>query len=505
MLDGAIHERVRQQAQGRPHACALRHRGETVTYEVLDRASDRIAYSLAVAGIGPGDYVPVLLPVSPMLVATLLAVLKRGAAYAALDPAWPDEHLRVIKDRLDARLAVTSPGAAPQAFLERWTPQGSLQELAAMGSCPPKVTVAGTDPAMVFFTSGTTGTPKAVVSSHRATSRLFFEGVQWCEFGPATVMPQLTAMPWDVFSMELWGPLLAGGTSVLIDERPLTPAGLRQAIRRDSVNTSFITTSLFHLLVEEDIAAFQGLRTVLAGGEKMSARHARQFLERHPTIRLINGYGPVENTIITLSHDVRLDDTRAGDIPLGRPVPHSQVYIMRDDEECAPGETGEICAAGDGLSLGYLGDQDLTSRKFVRLRVRKHNVRMYRTGDLGSLGHDGLIRFAGRVDRQVKVRGHRIEPDAIEYTASALPGIERCVVVPLPSETDGGCQALVLFYLAAPTGPLPQQVKSALRQHLPAYSIPDRIVQVEQLPISWNGKTDTAALLKGLHRPAGRP
>lgn len=489
-----IHEIFRARAGEDPASAALLHGGGRTTYGELDRGSDELAAELAVAGVGPGSIVPVLLAPSPALVVALLAALKCGAAYAALDASWPARRLRTIAALLPGQPAITGPGA-DHGFAGRRIVFGDRGAEPDLEAPPTAVTAADGEAAMVFFTSGSTGEPKAVLSPHRATARLF-RAPTFAVFDRSTVMAQVAPVPWDAFALELWGPLLTGGACALVTERPLTPAGLRESVAGHGTNTVFLTTSLFHLLVEEDLGAFEGLRTVLAGGEKLSPGHAAKFLAAWPDKHLVNGYGPVESAVFALSHEVRAPDT-AGEIPLGLPVPRTEVLVMRHDpwsgEVCGPGEIGEVCVAGDGLALGYLGDRELTERKFVTATVDGRGVRLYRTGDLGRLGLDGLMHFHGRWDRQVKVRGHRLEPSGIEQVAAQVPGVGRCVVAVRRDDT-GNAVALALFYIADGTAD-PRQVTQALRRSLPAYCVPDQVVAVRRLPLNANGKVDTAALL----------
>jgi len=476
-----IHEVVHARAVEHPDALALVHGESRFTYRELDSLSDRLAASFGAVGIGPGTVVPVLLKPSSRLVMVLLAILKRGAAYAALDPTWPADRLRGIAALLAGQIAVTDS----EHFEQRVVVEGFEVVSSRVTARPPVIT--GGDAAMVFFTSGSTGEPKAVLSPHRGTTRLFAP-CTFATFDRTTVMSQSAAVPWDAFALELWGVLLTGGTSVLVDERPLTPAGLRQVIARHGVNTVFLTTSLCHLVVEEDPGAFAGLRTVMAGGEKLSPWHAGKLLAAHPDVRLVNGYGPVESTVFVLTHAVCPSDA-AAEIPLGRPVTRTEVVVLQGDRRCGPDEVGELCVAGDGLAMGYLGDPGLTAAKFVVVDLDGVPTRLYRTGDLGSVDAGGLFRFHGRQDRQVKVRGHRLEPAGIEHVVSGLPGVRRCVVAPVRDDT-GACTALALFHTGG--GP---DLADRLREVLPAYSMPDHVLAVDSFPLSGNGKTDTTALL----------
>ena len=474
LLDG-LHELVRRQAESRPNAPALVLPDGTLTYAELDSRAESVAAALRAVGVGRGNVVPVLLPPSAELVTALLAVLKTGAAYAALERSWPAERLRRVADLLPGQVAIT--GAEPLL--------GFGNRLGAAPTVPPPIVDDDGSAAMVFFTSGSTGEPKAVLSPHRAMSRLFF-GPTFARFDPDTVLAQVSALPWDAFAMEVWGPLLTGGTCVLHTDRPLTPAGLRDLVRR-GVNTVFLTTSLFHLVVDEDIDAFAGLTTVMAGGEKMSAAHAARFRSRWPSTRLVNGYGPVESAVFALTHEVTAVD---GEVPLGSPVPRTEVVVLRDGVVVPEGEVGELCVAGDGLAIGYLGDPELTAAKFVTVDLSGVPTRVYRTGDLGLLD-GGVFHFRGRADRQIKRRGHRIEPAGVESVANGLSAVARSVAVPR-FDANGNCVELVLCYI--PSGEA-GDVAAELARLLPAQAAPDRVVVVPSFPLSSNGKLDVAALL----------
>ncbi|HVK26494.1 MAG TPA: amino acid adenylation domain-containing protein [Actinokineospora sp.] len=482
-----IAELVDRQAENRPLAPAVVLDDRVLGYAELTVRADALAARLRAAGVGRGNVVPVLLPPSGDLVIAVLAVLKTGAAYAALDPSWPEGRLRRISELLDRQVAITGPAAVP-GFPSRLVVDGDAQV-----TTTPPIIDAGASIAMVFFTSGTTGEPKAVLAPHRAVSRLFL-GPTFARFDATTVMAQTSAMPWDAFALEVWGPLVTGGSCVVHTERPLTPAGLRELVRR-GVNTVFLTTSLFHLTVEDDVDGFEGLRTVLVGGEKLSARHAARFRARWPGIQLVNGYGPVESAVFVLTHEVGDSD---GEVPLGRPVPRTAVVALRDGVPVPEGEVGELCVAGDGLAAGYLGDPELTAAKFVTVDLAGVPTRVYRTGDLGMIDAEGVAHYRGRMDRQIKRRGHRIEPAGVEAVAAGLPAVQRCVAVPR-FDDNGNCVELVLCYV--PSGE-PGDVAAELARSLPAQAAPDRVVAVEGFPLSTNGKLDTRALLAALPVPA---
>jgi amino acid adenylation domain-containing protein len=491
-----IHEVFRRVAAVDPAATALVHRGAYVSYGVLDRLSDALGAELRARGVGPGRLVPVLLPRSPEWVVALLAVLKCGAGYAAMDPNWPDERVERLIQRLDPPLTVV---AGPDAHRVSWTayPLGDLASIPADPAAPlPPAPVTGSDVSTVFLTSGSSGEPKVVLSPHRATVRMFVD-CEFARFDPSTVMPQGSPVPWDGASLELWGPLLTGGTSVLLDEPHLQPSVLRALIAEHGLNTVFVTTSLFNVLVDEHVDAFRGLRVVMTGGERLSVFHVRRFRQAHPDIELVSAYGPVESTIFTTTHRIGDEDTAGEAIPLGRPVHNTGVAVLDGEKPCPAGEVGEICVVGAGLASGYLGDPALTASRFVEIEVADRPYRMYRTGDFGYLSDEGVLHFVGRRDRQVKIRGHRVEPEEIEARMLAVPGVTRGVVVPV-REAGGAGLRLVAFYTAGSEAPTPVEVTAALRNRLPAYLVPEVIRRVPGIPLSATGKADPGQLLAEL-------
>ncbi|MEU0658498.1 amino acid adenylation domain-containing protein [Streptomyces lavendulocolor] len=499
---GGLHEAFADRARAHPEAPALIEGARVTTYGRLDATADAWAARLAAAGVAAGSVVPVLLPRGTDLVTALLAVLKTGAAYALLPPDWPDGHLREVVRRLRPPLVVTRPGRpVPGAAAPGWSPPG--EDAAAPAGFRPAA-VGADAPACVFFTSGTTGRPKGVLSPHRATARLF-QPNGFARFTAGTVMPLAAATPWDAFSLELWSVLLNGGTSLVVADPYLSPAALGDAVSRHGADTVWLTSSLFNLVVDEAPEAFGGLRQVLTGGERLSPGHVGRFLRRHPGITLLNGYGPVESTVFATTHRVtEADCDRPGGIPLGRPVPGTRVHVLDGTRPCAVGETGEICLAGDGLALGYLGDPALTDEKFTRITVDGREERVYRTGDLGHWGPDGLLCFGGRADRQVKVRGHRVEPAEVERQVERLlPGVRQCRVLPRDDAARGERQLVAFCVPVSPGDPL-DGAPAVLHDALVPYQRPAAVVSVDAFPMTPRGKLDERRLL-ALAPPAASP
>ena len=481
-----------------PAAIAVRHGERRITYAELAAASHTYAALFEERGVGPGQVVPVLMPRTPEFLAVLLAVLRRGASYAALDPRWPRQRLTSLIDRLDGAVLITGEeGPWPKPV---WSPPAT-DAAAAAALRATEVEVRGDDPSAVFFTSGSTGTPKGVLTAHRGNVRLFDQW-QFSPVGSAAVMPQSLAATWDAFGLDSWSVLLGGGTIILMQDTLELARRLRELIAHEEVDTVFLPTAVFHMVVDDDVAAFEGLRVLGTGGERLSPGHALRFLRRHPGIPLHNMYGPVECTIAATDHIVTPEDCdEAAGVPIGRPFDNTGVHILDGERGCAVGEIGEICLSGAGLALGYLDDPELTASRFTTVSAGPGGepIAVYRTGDLGHWSERGVVHFDGRRDRQVKIRGFRVELDDVERNARQIEGVGSCAVVPITG-ADGGCADLALFYVvqdgAAPdSGAIgEQELRAVLKDRLPGYLVPGRIRRLDRLPVLEDRKIDRRAL-----------
>lgn len=509
-----IHAAVSGHASARPDAPALIHDGVAFSYAVLEAAANAYAAEFAGRGVAPGTIVPLLLPGGAQSVAVQLAVLKCGAAYANLDAGWPAARQAAVIRQITPKVVLARPGAAPECEAEVVSlgPE-DLRDAAARTRhfTPPALDASA--PATVFFTSGTTGRPKGVLVPHRAVTRLFGPG-GLAGFGPGHVTPQAAAIAWDMYAFEVWGQLRSGGAVLFVPDGHLLPGRLRELIRTAGVDTVWLTTSLFNLFVDEDVDCFAGLGQLLIGGEKLSPAHVRTFLRSHPGIPLHNGYGPVENCMLTTTRLIQPEDCEiGGGIPVGSPVPGTTVILLdEDDRPRGPGESGEVCIAGSGLAVCYVGQPEMTAEKFPTVRIGDEHVRVYRTGDIGVVDGEGVLHFRGRRDRQVKISGHRIEPAEIEAAASRIDGLRQCVVLPVTAP-DGSVSALALCYVAAPAGRdsarardvlSESEVRDALARTLPAYLVPAIVRRFERFPVTANGKVDQAELTRVAAAPRVR-
>lgn len=498
-----IHAAFSRHAVVYPDAAALIHDGVEISYRALDAASDAYAAELSTRGVAAGAIVPLVLPSSPQLVAFQLAVLKCGAAYSNIDADWPPARQSAIFQQIAPEVAVALPQGRPPGDLNTfYVGLEDVRNTASRTVSFAPAVVDAADPATVFFTSGTTGSPKGVVVPHQAVTRLFGVG-GLPGFGPGHVTPQAAAVAWDMYAFELWGQLCSGGAVATVPRGYLLPSTLRRLIRTAGVDTVWLTTSLFNLFVDEDIDCFEGLGQLFIGGEKLSPGHVRSFLSRHPAVPLRNGYGPAENCMLTTTRLISPADCDiSGGIPVGRTVPGTTVTLLSKEAlPCAPGETGEICIAGSGLAIGYLGQPEMTAQRFPTLAIGGTPVRVYRSGDMGVLDHEGVLHFHGRQDRQVKISGHRIELSEIEVVAREITGVRECLVVPLTT-LDRRVTGLALCYVADPaaSGDQPalaeSELRDALARMLPPYLVPGVVHRFNHFPVTANGKADQGEMAR---------
>ncbi|WP_159481735.1 non-ribosomal peptide synthetase [Streptomyces caniferus] len=494
--DRCLHEVFQERVVGAPGATALVFGGVRVAYGELNERANRLARYLVGCGAGPGGVVAVCLERGPELVVALLAVLKSGAAYALLDPAFPDRRLVDLLGDTAAPLVVTD-GAGAGRLSAGSCAVVSLDVVGAVvggldaGDLP--CAAGPSDAACVMFTSGSTGRPKGVVAPHRAAVRMFF-GQDFLDFGPDRIWLQCAPMSWDAFAFELWGALLHGGTCVLHPGPAPDPEVISELIAAHHITTSFLSTSLFNVMVDEHPAVLGSLREVLTGGEAVSPGHMARLLHAHPDVALIHAYGPVESMIFATCHRVTEADLRGTTVPIGTAVAHTTVHLL--DERLRPvpaGATGELWIGGDGLALGYLGRPDLTAERFVAAPCA-HGRRLYRTGDLARALPSGALEFVGRADDQVKIRGFRVEPDEVRAALLAHPAVGSAAVVAV--RRGQGARQLVAYTVAAPGADAqePAALREFLGRTLPEHMVPSAFVALDRLPLTPAGKLDRTGL-----------
>lgn len=463
--------------------------GAAMTYAALDRRAAAIAAALLGQG-APGPTVALSVERGFDAVAAILAVWKAGAAYLPLDAKLPPAVVAQLMSDAGARLILAdAAGAGRLSGLAGAT----LLRLDALPAPGPAIALpaarGGGDPAYVMFTSGTTGTPKGVVVPHRGVARLALNR-DVLALGPGDVMGQLAPLAFDATTLELWSTLLNGAALRLIaDEELLDPAALGGVLRRGGLTALWITAGLFNRVADEAPDSFAGLRLVMTGGEVLSPPHVRRVMRACPGLRLVNAYGPTENSCLTTAHTITEADL-AGPIPIGRPIAGNRVFVVDARLNPVPvGVWGELTCAGDGVALGYAGRPDLTAASFVTLPW-SGGGRVYRSGDIVRWRRDGVIEYLGRRDGQVKIRGHRIEKGAIETALIGCDGVRDAAVIVTGAGTDKALVACVAADGAGNEGVWRRE----LAARLPIYMMPARFIVMATLPVNANGKCDRRAL-----------
>jgi mycobactin peptide synthetase MbtE len=485
-IDGVVTMRSREA----PNATAVRQGSDRMSYARLAERAATVAGRLREVGVAPGSFVPTIMDYSPDLIAILLGIMRAGCAYVCLDPWWPADRLRDVIEQSKARVVIgdeTRPAQTPARALLQ--PERGMSELQPQG--------IGTDAACVFFTSGSSGRPKGVVVPHRGLVRAVV-GNPYLPFDRQTVHLVASPLPWDGFAHEVWGPLLNGGCCVLraSGPGPLDASALRGYLR-EGVNSLLLPSPLFTILAEEEVDLFRDVKLLVVAGDRLSIRAARRVMRRFPRLELVNGYGPAENSLITAAHVVRSQDLAetATDVPIGKPVPLTSVALIDESGALArPGETGELVTGGDGVALEYLGNPAETAQRFFTVTTGSMRPgRYYRTGDLASLDADGLLHYRGRIDRQVKLNGIRIEPGEVEAVIESHRQITGCAVTIV--ETVPGRAQLACAYTTVDGDPVEEeQVRQSAGQRLLATMVPAIICHVDRLPVGDTGKVDIAAI-----------
>jgi amino acid adenylation domain-containing protein len=488
--EATVHGLAEARARHDPEAIAVLDGTKRLAYRDLVERGRRIAAALRAHDVRRGDRVGVLLDRSASSIAAQLGTLLAGAAYVPLDPRHPPERIARILANAGAAAVLTN------AALRRRLPTGiaSLEvadaeraELAELDPGEPG------DLAYLIYTSGSTGEPKGVEVTHRNVVRLV-EDPCFAEFGAGTVTLHAASPAFDAATLEVWGPLAGGGTVACLREQP-SPDSIAEAIRRNGVTTLWLTAGLFHELVDRRPECLSTVRHLLAGGDVLSPDHVRRALAALPADgRLTNGYGPTETTTFATTHTLRPGDPVGGPIPIGRPIQGTDCHVVDPaGRELPIGAPGELAIGGDGVALGYRGDPDLTAARF-RPDPRHPGQRRYLTGDRVRRRPDGALEFLGRIDRQVKVRGVRVEPAEVERSLRSHPAVADAAVVPF--ERVPGDRALAAYVVVAHSeaSPPPGALRAHASTRLPAAMVPVAWVTLPRLPLTANGKLDRDSL-----------
>jgi amino acid adenylation domain-containing protein len=468
------------QAAITPDAVALDDGDTRWTYAELLQAAASVAAMLVGHGVGPGDAVGVCLPRSKVAIASMVGIWGAGATYVPLDPDYPTSRLGEMCDRAGVRLVIGSPELVSQV-------DRGMAQLDTSGIGPRAVHVdtiglfRDPDPdsaAYILFTSGSSGRPKAVQVPHRGLTSLLGWMHSTLSREELAVTVTSTSFSFDPFILEVLGPLVVGGMVRVI------PTALAISDKDDGVTMFGSTPSVVGELLRAGRLP-PNIKTLIVGGETLSTSLARALLTETSIGRLINIYGPTEATVLATAHEVTLP--LVGEVPIGHDLPGARVVLLDEGlAEVAVGVKGEICIFGPQVADGYVGDPESTAEQFVEWTgADGPAVRIYRTGDLGRRDEDGVIEFCGRRDRQLKLRGYRIESGEVEAMLCRHPHVTQAVVT---ATADDANSRLIAYVTTSATGVTPSQLRDWLKESLPRFMIPSHVMVMDSFPTTANGK-----------------
>jgi amino acid adenylation domain-containing protein len=498
LKESSIHQLFERQAARTPDAVAVQFGAEQMSYQELNMRSNQLAHHLRRLGVVEGMLVGVCMERSMEMVVGMLAALKTGAAYLPLDPNYPLERLQFMLEDAEAPVLLTqrrllekmpAPKAQSLCIDSDW------EMIARESDQNPDGVGGGGSPAYVIYTSGSTGRPKGVCIPHRAVRRLALN-TDYVRLEPSDRVAQVSNSSFDAATFEIWGALLNGAKLVIVaKEIVISLRDFAAQIELHSINTLFLTTALFNQMAREVPDGFRGLKHLLFGGEAVDPKWVREVIGRGKPQRLLHVYGPTESTTFASWHLVSQVEEWDRTVPIGIPIANTEIYLLDLDMRLTPvGVAGELYIGGEGLAYGYINHPGQTAEKFVPHPVGgEGGARLYKSGDMAKYLADGAIEYIGRIDQQVKLRGHRIELGEVEAALAQHESVSDSVVV--VRESTPGEKRLVAYVVARPGATIPiDQLRSHLKEKLPEYMIPSAFAAVDELPLTVNGKVDRRAL-----------
>lgn len=482
----------RKQAILHPDKTAAVYQDQEITYEELDRRSNQVANFLLSKGIKEGKYVPVWLARSLEWLVAVLGVIKTGAAYVPIDPAYPAKRVEYILSDTSADIIITNQILKTHLSATEQTKVfdlSNMDNLNDLSSEHPEITIHQNNLAYTIYTSGSTGKPKGVMVSHQAIQHLVTWHNHHFHVDHSSKLTLVAGLAFDISVWETWSALTSGATIFIADNEQRTDTvALVDFYRRNQITHGFVPTVLVPSFVNysrnyTDLK----LKYLFTGGEKL-----KPVLTSELSYELIDYYGPTECTVYATFRKVK-DANGKYVSSIGRPIANAKVYILSEKMELLPvGAVGELCIGGSILANGYLNNEELTNTKFITNPFNEKE-KLYRTGDLAKWKPDGEIEFLGRIDSQIKIRGFRVELGEIERTLMQQKDIKEALVI--GKETEGSTQYLIAFIvLNQGTERDISSIRNRLKDELPGYMIPAQIIFIDKIPLTANGKTDTQAL-----------
>ncbi|MFJ2061355.1 amino acid adenylation domain-containing protein [Streptomyces sp. NPDC087908] len=477
-----LHAQVEAWAELTPNAPAVRCAGKSLSYIELSEGANRLANYLGDQGVTPGDRVAVALPRGIETIVAFLAVLKAGATYVPVDPAYPEARRQMILE-----------DAAPVYEISQATFGRDAAVVAMSPSEAPFVSTSLDHPVYVMYTSGSTGTPKGMEITHRNVADMLV-GVR--HVGLSTEPGHgrhlhTSATAFDMSTHEIWVPLTSGGCVIVAPPPLMTAEQARELIARQGITHAFLPTALFHRWTADDPECLSGLETLIVGGEVLDCDRVVNVMRSAPGLRFVHAYGPTEATVCSTYHILNGIEQATAPLPIGRPTANTVLRVLGAGGEVQPiGVVGELCIGGPGLTRGYLGRPGVTADRFVADDADP-TLRLYRTGDLAKWNADGTITFCGRDDDQVKLNGFRVELGEVEAALRTHPFVvDVCAV----KRVEGNDPAYLVAYYTGTVEVSPLELADLAASVLPAHMTPRIFVRIPAIPLNGNGKVDRAAL-----------
>jgi amino acid adenylation domain-containing protein len=522
-----------RRAESHASDTAVVMRDERVTYGDLQAESNRLARLLIDDGCRPGDRVCLFTPKSPSAIVAMQAVLKTGAAYVPIDPASPPARIAKIVDAAEPRLILAASGAAPlvdellvdgrdrlrvgsledsPVAGERFEAAFSRADWSVLPPDAPERRGAPDSVAHILFTSGSTGTPKGVVITHANVVSFIEWAVPYFGIRASDRISGHPPLHFDLSTFDIYGAFFAGCELHLVDpELGVDPHRLAALIRDSELTQWFSVPSVLTYMAKFDAVEqddFPTLVRLMWCGEVLPTPILIHWMKRLPHVRFTNLYGPTEATIASSFYTVTdCPADPAQPTPIGVACAAEELLILNEERRVAPpGEIGEICIAGAGLSPGYWRDEEKTKAAFVPdPRPRRQGARIYCTGDLGRVGDAGRIEFLGRLDSQIKSRGDRIELGEIEAALNAIPEVRECAVVGVDTGDFGGTEICCAYAPVAGVAVERTYLRSELSKALPPYMLPLRWRELSRLPKNVNGKIDRRTIRERFQAELSQP
>ncbi|HAY3898245.1 TPA: amino acid adenylation domain-containing protein, partial [Escherichia coli] len=484
-----IHELFEEQVEKTPDNIAGVFEDKKLTYRELNERANSLARVLRDKGVKADSIVGIMVERSLKMIVGIMGILKAGGAYLPIDPNYPKERIEYMLKDSESKILLSKNDLVETIEFDGEVIDLFSEELFKNELVNLDKINGPSNLAYVIYTSGTTGNPKGVMCEHKNVVRLV-KNTNYIEFKENDKILQTGSMVFDASTFEVWGVLLNGLELYLAKNKTIIlPELLEEFVIKNNITILWLTSELFNQIAKENINVFKNLRYLLVGGDILSPKYISLVRKQFTNLRIVNGYGPTENT--TFSTTYQIEKEYDSNIPIGKPIANSKAYILDKNYSLVPiGVCGELCVSGDGLARGYVNMPELVSEKFVDNPLEV-GTKMYKTGDLARWLPDGNIEFLGRIDNQVKIRGFRIELSEIENRLLQHGNIKEAAVVVKENKDS---EKYICAYLVTEKALEELDLRNYLKETLPEYMVPAYFVQLEKMPLTPNGKLDRRAL-----------